>query len=72
MNYLDASIQIADDSPVHKGMVPAAKGGRRTVALIQDELLSARPYNYTQEEVLFETHLRHKGLEPDAGERAEL
>lgn len=72
MNYYDTFIQIADDAPVGAGTVPAARGERPTVALVQYALLSERPYVYTQEEMLFETHLRHKGLEPNAGERAEL
>jgi len=72
LNYYDTFIQIADDSPVGAGTAPAARGERPTVALIQYTLLSERPYGYTQEEVLFETYLRHKGLEPSADERTEL
>ncbi len=64
-NYYDTFIQTADDSPASAGTVPAPKGGRKTVALIQYELLTGNPYTHTQEEVLFETYLRHKGLEPN-------
>ncbi len=71
-NYYDTFIQAADDSPAGAGTVPAPKGDRKTVALIQYELLAEHPYTYTQEEVLFETHLRHKGLTPGKEERAEL
>lgn len=71
-NYYDTFIEAADDSPALAGTVPPAKGGKKTVAVIQYELLSEQPYTYTQEDVLFETHLRHKELTPDEGERAEL
>lgn len=71
-NYYDTFIEAADDSPAKSGTVPLARGGKRTVALIQYELLTDNPYTYTQEEVLFETHLRHKGLTPTESERAEL
>ena len=71
-NYRGTFIQIADDSFVREGAVPAAKGERKTVALLQYELLSENPYAHTQEEVLFEANLRHKGLAPDEQSRAEL
>lgn len=71
-NYFDTFIQAADDSPASAGTVPQPKGGRKTVAVIQYELLTNEPYTYTQEEVLFETHLRHKSLEPTEAERDEL
>lgn len=71
-NYYDTFIQAADDSPACAGTVPQLKGGKKTVAVIQYELLTNAPYTYTQEDVLFETHLRHRGLRPNEEERAVL
>lgn len=62
MNYMDAFIAIADDSPTTQSIVPQEKGGKKTVAVIQYEMLVDHPYELTQEDVLFETHVRHKEL----------
>lgn len=62
MNYIDTFITVADDSPARKGVVPEERGGKKTVAVIQYELLAGHPYKYTQEDVLFATHVQHKGI----------
>lgn len=62
INYYSTFIQVAPDSKVAEGTVPAARGGKRTVALIQYELLAANPYRFTQAEVLFETFVEQKGI----------
>lgn len=62
MNYIDTFIIAADDSPTEKSIVPQEKGGKKTVAVIQYELLADHPYEYTQEDVLFQTHVRHKEI----------
>lgn len=62
LNYYDTFIQVADDCPLAAGAVPVEKGGKKTIAVIQYELLAQNPYQYTQEDVLFETHVRHKGV----------
>ncbi len=71
-NYYDTFIQAAADSLASAGTIPPIKGDKKTVAVVQYELLSEQPYTYTQEEVLFETHLRHKGLTPEEAERGRL
>lgn len=62
LNYYNTFIEVAPDSAVAEGVVPTARGERKTIALIQYELLAPNPYRYTQEEVLFETYVRHKGI----------
>jgi hypothetical protein len=62
MNYTDTFIAVADDSGVEKSIMPEERGGKKTVAVIQYEMLAGHPYKYTQEDVLFETHVRHKGI----------
>jgi hypothetical protein len=64
MNYIDTFIAVADDTPTDKSVVPTERGGKKTVALIQYEMLVDDPYKYTQEDVLFETHVRHKAIPP--------
>lgn len=74
MNYIDSFIAVADDCPVRTGVVPPAKpDAKKTIAVIQYELLAGAPYVYTQESVLFLTHVRHTGIPPAAVEaRGEL
>ncbi|QBI20225.1 hypothetical protein ER308_12040 [Egibacter rhizosphaerae] len=65
MGYKETFILVAADCPVETAVTPQPRGGKPTIATIQHELLSARPYALTQEDVLFETHLRHKAV-PEA------
>ncbi|WP_449064542.1 DUF6157 family protein [Planomonospora algeriensis] len=75
LNYYDTLIAAAEDCPVDAGVEPPlGRGGKKTVAVVQFEMLSEDPGALTQEDVLFETWLRRQedlGAVPEA-ERAEL
>jgi hypothetical protein len=58
MNYYDTFILVAEDCPATASEVPAGRGGRETVATIQHGMLAGRPYELTQEDVLFGTWRR--------------
>ena len=60
MSYVDTFITVADDCPATVGEVPASKA-KPSVAVIHYELLAGQPYRYTQDDVLFETFVSHKG-----------
>jgi len=60
MNYFETFIQVAPDCPAKAAVVPAAKGGKKSIAVLEFELLSRKPYFCTQEELQFEVRLRHK------------
>ena len=62
MSYTDTFILVAADCPVAAGVVPVARGERKPAHLIQYELLTARPYHYTGDALIFEVHVRHKGI----------
>jgi hypothetical protein len=67
----DTFVLVAPDCPVTTAVVPVARGANPTVAVIQYELLTARPYSLTLEGLIFATHVRRAGLpETDAGLRA--
>ncbi|GAA1303284.1 hypothetical protein Psi02_80250 [Planotetraspora silvatica] len=73
LHYYDTLIAVADDCPVDGAVVPALRGGKETVAVIQFEMISGAPGGLTQEDVLFETWLRRQESDvPSAFERAEL
>lgn len=61
-NYYDTFITISADCPAVNGTVPPDKKEGKTKAGIEYELISEHPYGYTQEELLYEVHIRHKGI----------
>ena len=50
-------VAVADDCPAASAITPSQKGGKATVAALQYEFLSAHPYKYTLEDLIFEVHL---------------
>ncbi len=61
-NYYDTFITVAADCPVERGTVPLERRGGKTKPAIEYELLANHPYTYTQEELLYETYVRHKQI----------
>ena len=57
-------IEIAPDCPLKQAVVPPKKGTRQTVATIEYELLSKKPYVYTLQELKFTTHVQQKQISP--------
>ncbi len=55
-NYYATFIEIAEDCPVAVAEVPQSKGDKKSIPLLQYELIANHPYRYTQEDVLFEVH----------------
>jgi hypothetical protein len=55
LNYYNTLIAVADDCRVDRGIVPLPKAGRKTVAVLQYEMIASAPYGHTQEDVLFES-----------------
>lgn len=61
-NYYNTFITVAADCPVEHGVVPPDKKDGKTKPGLEYELAAHQPYRYTQEEILFEVHARHKGF----------
>jgi len=57
-------VLVAPDCPVTAAVVPVAKGAAPSVAVIQHERLTARPYQLTLEDLIFEVHVWRAGLSP--------
>jgi hypothetical protein len=53
MNYYDTLIEVADDCPAAEGQVPQARGGKKTKAVVEYELLVKHPYTYSEEDIAF-------------------
>jgi hypothetical protein len=62
MNYVDTFIQIAPDSTLAMAVVPQPRAGKQSIAVLEYELISAKPYTYTHEQVQFTVHARHKSI----------
>jgi hypothetical protein len=68
---LDTFVLVAPDCPATTAVVPVARSANPTVAVIQYNLLTARPYSLTLEELIFATHVLRAGLsEVEANSRA--
>ena len=55
-------VLIAPDCPVKAGTVPQPRGETPTIAVAQHEMLIARPYSLTLEDLMFAVHVRREGL----------
>lgn len=64
-NYYNTFIEVASDCPADYGMVPPDKAAGKTKPGIEYEIAANSPYAYTQEEILYETFVRHKQIPPD-------
>lgn len=64
-NYYNAFIAVADDCPASKGEIPTEKGGQKTAAGQQLEMIGKNPYQYTSDEVLFTLFAQRNDLTGD-------
>ncbi len=62
MNDVDTFIEIADDSPAQTASIPAPKGRKKTIPVLQYEMIAHHPYQYTQEDILFETYAEYNQI----------
>ena len=62
MSYQDTFIQVAPDTTATQSEVPPVRGAKKPMHVIQYELLTAQPYTFDHEALVFEVHVRHKEL----------
>ncbi len=63
MGYRNTFISVADDCRASTGETPPALGHKRTVASLQHAMLTTRPGQHTQEEVLLASSPRFRARE---------
>lgn len=61
-NYESTFIAVADDCPLKAAEIPPLKGGKRTVANLQFDLLTEAPYRYTSDELLFKIYAERQQI----------
>jgi hypothetical protein len=62
VNYISTFIAVAADTKATEGSVPQPRSGKKTVAQLEYELISAKLYQLTQEEVQFAVHVHRSEL----------
>ncbi|MDJ1499679.1 DUF6157 family protein [Xanthocytophaga agilis] len=68
-NYFDTFIEVAEDTKVSCGTIPKSKGGNKTVAECQYELLIKNPYKFTSDDIFFQVFAERNNLtEQEYGE----
>lgn len=65
MAYTDTFIQIAPDSTTTQGIVPENKRAKKTIHLIQYELLTEKPYHYTHQDLIFAVYVKRQDITED-------
>ena len=61
-NYFDTFIEAAEDTKVAAAKIPEEKNGKKTIASMQFDMLSKKPYKYTSDEVLFQVYADRNDL----------
>ena len=61
-NYFNTLIEVAEDCRAAAGAIPPEKGGKKTVANLQYEMLREHPYQYTSDDVLFAVFATRKEI----------
>jgi hypothetical protein len=63
--YTDTFIRVAADCTADRGIVPVARGEKKPIHVLEYELLSGHPYRFTNEDLIYEVHVRHKAIPGD-------
>jgi hypothetical protein len=71
-NYVETFIEVAEDCPIEISEIPKSKGGTKTVAEMQFELLVKNPYRFTSDDILFQVYADRNDLtKPEYNEARE-
>ena len=54
MNYYNTFIEVSEDCPAQTAEIPKSKNENKTIPVLQYEMIAGAPYQYTQEDILFE------------------
>jgi hypothetical protein len=62
MNYINTFIAVATDTSATMATAPVARADKKSIAVLEYELIAAKPYVLTQEDVQFAVHVQRTGL----------
>ncbi len=69
-NYYNTLIEVAEDCPATTGEVPPTKADTKSIANLEYDLISAHPYEFTSDDVLFHVFAERNRLETQAYDEA--
>lgn len=62
MNYFNTFISVSPDTSARTGTTPPERGGKKSIAVLEYEIISCEPYMHMQEEVQFMVHVQRQGI----------
>ena len=62
MTYTNTLVTVAEDCPVTASEIPMSNRAKKSIHLIQYELLTQNPYQLGHEELIFAVYLEKEGL----------
>ncbi|RUS49106.1 DUF6157 family protein [Cohnella sp. AR92] len=62
MNHYNLFVEVAEDCPAFAAEIPKAKGDAKSVPVLQFEMIGRHPYEFSQEDVLFEVFAVRNGI----------
>lgn len=64
MDSANQFVEIAPDCALNEAVIPLNRNDKKTIATIEYELLSSKPYVYTLTELKFATYVQQKQISP--------
>jgi hypothetical protein len=61
-DYCEPVMAAGEDSPAEQCTMSQARGAKKTVAEVQYDMLASRPFEYMQEDVVFNSRLQRQDL----------
>jgi len=72
-NYYNTFIEVAEDTKATTGIEPPIRGGKKSVANYEFEMVHTNPYKYTSDDVFFNVYAQRDELsEPSLEKEREL
>jgi len=65
MNYYNIFIEVSEDCPAQNAEIPKFKNDNKTIPVLQYEMIAGAPYQYTQEDILFEVFAQRNHIPED-------
>jgi hypothetical protein len=62
MDYFNTFIAVSPDTSARIGTIPVERGGNKSIAVLEYELIAHQPYALTQAEVLFAVHAWQRNI----------
>jgi hypothetical protein len=62
MDYFNTFIAVAPDTSATVGTIPVERGGNKSIAVLEYELIAPEPYALTQSQVLFAVHAWRRNI----------